>query len=175
MYGIVQQAGGSARIYSEPDVGTTFTAFLPATDRAPARPVRPADTATLGGQETILLVEDEAALRELARRLLTGAGYRVISASSGAEALEAAERHEQPIELLLTDVIMPQMHGQELAVEIARRRPSTKVLFMSGFAEPFLGSRGQLQEGVTVIEKPFSATTLLAKVRQTLGARVTVA
>ncbi len=168
VYGILQQAGGSARIYSEPGIGTTLTALLPATDRSPATASRPADTGGLGGDETILLVEDEAPLRELTRRLLEGGGYRVIAAADGAAALEAAARHDGPIDLLLTDVIMPHMNGPELARRLTRTRADTRVLFTSGFAEPFLDSQEPL-EGVMLVEKPYSGTSLLGKVMQALG------
>ena len=123
IYGIVQQAGGRAQIYSEPDVGTTFTVLLPATDQAtsPSRATQRFSRAA--GQETILLVEDEQALREVTRRILAGAGYRVIVAENGLEALQAAGGHEGPIDLLLSDVMMPQMSGPQLAGSCAQCVP----------------------------------------------------
>jgi len=168
VYGIVQQAGGRARIYSESGVGTTFTALLPATDRTPSRTTQRIDPAQLQGEATILVVEDEEALREVTRRILAGGGYRVIVAANGAEALTAAAEEAEPIDLLLSDVIMPQMHGPQLAEQIQRLRPSIAVMFMSGFAQPILDSGGHLEAGVTLIEKPFSGPTLLAKVSQVL-------
>jgi len=168
VYGIVQQAGGHSQIYSEQGVGTTFTVLLPATEqptnaaRAPARPA--SDTAS----GTILLVEDEDALRAVACRLLERAGYEVIVAPSSAEALVAAADHPHPIDLLLTDVIMPTMPGPQLAERMRRQRPGLRVLFMSGFAQPILDSSKTLDEGVDLIEKPFSAETLLARVGQAI-------
>jgi PAS domain S-box-containing protein len=168
IYGIVQQAGGRAEIRSESGVGTTATVLLPATDGTPSRTAKQIGAAQLRGEATILLVEDEDALREVTRRILAGTGYRVITAANGDEALAAAEEQAEPIDLLLTDVVMPQMHGPHLAERIQRVRPSIRVMFMSGFAQPILESGGHLDTGVTLIEKPFSGPTLLAKVSQVL-------
>ncbi len=166
VYGIVKQAGGRSQIYSEPDVGTTFTVLLPATGQtaSPAEP--PSDSPVRRGEETILLVEDEPALREVTRRILHGAGYQVIVAENGPEALQAADRHTGQIDLLLSDVIMPQMPGPELARQLLAQRPTLRVLLMSGFAQPILDSGGHLDAGMTLIEKPFSGPSLLAKVAQ---------
>jgi PAS domain S-box-containing protein len=168
VYGIVQQAGGHAQVYSEPGVGTTFTALLPVTDRPVPRAARAIDGEQPRGEETVLLVEDEEALREVTRRILAAGGYRVISAANGPQALEVAAAHEGPIDLLLTDVIMPQMPGPQLAEHVQQRLPSVRVLFMSGFAQPILDSTEQLGDGVPLIEKPFSGQVLLAKVNQVL-------
>jgi two-component system cell cycle sensor histidine kinase/response regulator CckA len=168
VYGIVQQAGGRAQIYSEPGVGTTFTALFPATEQTSVRPEpRPALT-EVKGEETVLLVEDEDALRKVVQRILAGGGYKVIVASNGPEALGAAESHDGPIDLLLTDVIMPQMPGPQLAEQIQKVRPTTQVLFMSGFAKPILDSTDKLKDGMSLIEKPFSGLALLAKIDQVL-------
>jgi two-component system, cell cycle sensor histidine kinase and response regulator CckA len=168
VYGIVQQAGGHSQIYSEAGVGTTFTVLLPATDQA-SLPVEPAtDSPVRHGEETILLVEDEDALREVTRRILTGAGYRVILAENGVDALRVVDEHEGQIDLLLSDVIMPQMPGPQLAKQLLARQPSLRVLLMSGFAQPILDSGGHLDAGMEFIEKPFSGPGLLAKVAQTL-------
>jgi PAS domain S-box-containing protein len=168
VYGIVQQAGGHSQIYSEAGVGTTFTLLLPATDQA-SLPVEPAtDSPAMHGEETILLVEDENALREVTRRILTGAGYRVILAENGVDALRVVDEHEGQIDLLLSDVIMPQMPGPQLAKQLLARQPSLRVLLMSGFAQPILDSGGHLDAGMEFIEKPFSGPGLLAKVAQTL-------
>jgi PAS domain S-box-containing protein len=168
VYGIVQQAGGHAQIYSEAGVGTTFTVLLPATDQA-SLPVEPAtDSPVRHGEETILLVEDEDALREVTRRILTGAGYRVMLAENGVDALRVVDEHEGQIDLLLSDVIMPQMPGPQLAKQLLARQPSLRVLLMSGFAQPILDSGGHLDAGMEFIEKPFSGPGLLAKVAQTL-------
>jgi two-component system, cell cycle sensor histidine kinase and response regulator CckA len=168
IYGIVQQAGGRAQIHSESGVGTTATVLLPATDGTPSRTAKQIGAAQLREEATILLVEDEDALREVTRRILVGTGYRVITAANGDEALAAAAEQAEPIDLLLTDVVMPQMHGPHLAEQIQRVRPSIRVMFMSGFAQPILESGGHLDTGVTLVEKPFSGPTLLAKVSQVL-------
>jgi two-component system, cell cycle sensor histidine kinase and response regulator CckA len=168
VYGIVQQAGGRSQIYSEPDVGTTFTVLLPATDRSTSPAARQDEAPAPRGEATILLVEDEQALREVTRRILAGAGYRVIVAANGPEALAAADGHAGPIDLLLSDVIMPQMPGPQLVERLLARRPSAHVLLMSGFAQPILDSGGHLDAGTTLIEKPFTGPALLAKVAQIL-------
>jgi two-component system cell cycle sensor histidine kinase/response regulator CckA len=168
VYGIVQQAGGRVQLYSEPGMGTTASVLLPATEGAPSRTAQQLGPAQLGGEATILLVEDEDALREVVRRILAGNGYRVITAANGEEALAAAAEQAEQIDLLLTDVVMPQMHGPDLAEQIQRVRPSIKVMVMSGFAQPILDSGGRLDAGVTLVEKPFSGPTLLAKVSQVL-------
>lgn len=166
VYGIVKQAGGRSQIYSETNVGTTFTVLLPATVQ-PASPAEPpSDSPVRRGEETILLVEDEPALREVTRRILRGAGYQVILAENGPEALQAADQHTGQIDLLLSDVIMPQMPGPELARQLLAQRPSIRVLLMSGFAQPVLDSGGHLDTGITLIEKPFTGPSLLAKIAQ---------
>jgi PAS domain S-box-containing protein len=166
VYGIVQQAGGRAQIYSEPDVGTTFTVLLPATEQLGA-PIEPrADSPVRRGNETILLVEDEQALREVTRRILTGAGYQVIVAENGPAALQAASQHSSQIDLLLSDVVMPQMPGPQMAKQLLEREPSLRVLLMSGFAQPILDAGGHLDAGMAFIEKPFTGPGLLAKVAQ---------
>jgi two-component system, cell cycle sensor histidine kinase and response regulator CckA len=166
VYGIVKQAGGRSQIYSEPDVGTTFTVLLPATDQADVLVPPPSDSPVRRGEETILLVEDEPALREVTRRILQGAGYRVILAENGIEALQAAELHTGQIDLLLSDVIMPRLAGPQLARQLLEQRPTVRVLLMSGFAQPILDSGGHLDDGMTLIEKPFSGPSLLAKIAQ---------
>jgi PAS domain S-box-containing protein len=170
VYGIVQQAEGHVQIYSEPGIGTTITALLPVTDREPAHhEQRPEGEQQARGRETVLVVEDEDALREVTRRILAAAGYEVIVAADGPRALEAATAHEGPIDLLLTDVIMPLMPGPQLAERVQRTLPSVRVLFMSGFAQPILDSGEHLKNGVQLVEKPFSGRTLLAKVDEVLG------
>ncbi len=168
VYGIIQQAGGRSQIYSEPNVGTTFTVLLPATDQG-TTPAEPAgESPVRRGEETILLVEDERALREVTRRILAGAGYQVIVAENGPEALRVADMHEGQIDLLLSDVIMPQLPGPQLARQLLERRPTVGVLLMSGFAQPILDAGGHLDAGMTLIEKPFSGPGLLAKIAQVI-------
>jgi PAS domain S-box-containing protein len=168
VYGIVQQAGGYAQIYSEPGVGTTFTALLPVTDREGATAAGESNGTQPGREATILLVEDEQPLREVTRRILAGGGHQVIAAANGPEALRALADHAGPIDLLLTDVIMPEMPGTQLAEQVLRELPSVRVLFMSGFAQPILDSKELLQREVPLVEKPFSGKALLAKVDQVL-------
>jgi PAS domain S-box-containing protein len=166
VYGIIQQAGGSPQIYSEPDVGTTITVVLPATgERYSASASEPPRLVHSKGG-TILLVEDEDALREVTRRILAQGGYDVISVARGDRALASAAAHDGPIDLLLSDVVMPQMAGPELARRLQAARPETGVLLMSGFAQPILDSGGHLDEGVILIEKPFAGPALLEKVLQ---------
>jgi PAS domain S-box-containing protein len=174
VYGIVKQAGGRPQIYSEPGVGTTITVLLPATEQAGASAEPRVDAPARRGAETILLVEDEQALREVTRRILIAAGYDVLLATDGLDALEVAEAHAGQIDMLLSDVIMPQLNGPHLAERLLARQPSLRVLLMSGFAQPILDSGGHLADGVALIEKPFSGAALLAKVAQILerpGAR----
>ena len=168
VYGIIQQAGGRAQIYSEHGIGTTFTVLLPATDQRASSAGREDAAPVRRGEETILLVEDEQALREVTRRILVAAGYRVLTAANGQEALAAAAAHDGPIDLLLSDVVMPQMPGPQLAERLLTERPSVGVLLMSGFAQPILDAGGHLEAGIALIEKPFSGPALLAKVAQVL-------
>ena len=167
VYGIVSQAGGEVSIASSPGLGTTVTVLLPSSpgevSTGTASPV-----ATAGRGETLLVVEDEAALRDVAGRILSGAGYRVLAAECGAAALDLARRHDGPIDLLLSDVVMPGMLGKELAERLTGARPATRVLYMSGYAQPVLHSQGTLEPGVALLEKPFTADDLLAAVRRRL-------
>ncbi|MET8151845.1 ATP-binding protein [Actinoplanes sp. NPDC049668] len=167
-YGIVTQAGGAVSLTSEPVLGTTVTVLLPAgageQEVAPA----PEPVLTAGHGETLLVVEDEAALRDVAGRILSGAGYQVLSAEGGAEALELAALHDGAIDLLVSDVVMPGMLGKELAERLAHVRPDTRVLYMSGYAQPVLASQGTLDPGVALLEKPFTAADLLGAVRRRL-------
>jgi nitrogen-specific signal transduction histidine kinase/CheY-like chemotaxis protein len=169
VYGILQQADGHIRIYSEPGGGTTFSITLPATTQA-ARPEAPENTYQRSPSgETVLVVEDEAALREVTRRILARNGYQVITAASGPEALEIARNYQGEIHLLVTDVVMPHMLGKEVAEQVLLIKPETEVLYMSGYARPVLASQGRLEPGVALVEKPFSEADLLAKAGQVLN------
>ncbi|GID94571.1 hypothetical protein Adi01nite_39830 [Amorphoplanes digitatis] len=172
VYGIIAAADGHVRIYSENGIGTTITLVLPATDaegEAEAQAAVDAPAAeTAAPQETILLVEDEAALREAASRILKRAGYQVLVADGGAGALRMAEQHQDPIHLLLTDVIMPNMMGNEVAARLEALRPGIPVLYMSGYAQPVLTENGTLPPGVSIIEKPFTRSDLLERVHARL-------
>ena len=168
VYGIIQQAGGWSQIYSEPGIGTTVTVLLPATEQAIAAAGQPAATPARRCEETILLVEDEDALREVTRRILIAAGYDVIVAADGLEALQVAEAHGAPIDMLLSDVVMPHLNGPHLAERLLAQHPGIRVLLMSGFAQPILESGGHLGAGIALIEKPFAGPALLAKVADIL-------
>jgi DNA-binding response OmpR family regulator len=170
VYGIVKQSGGYIWVYSEPGKGTTFKIYLPRVAEAaetPALVAVPAES-TEPGSETILLVEDEANLRYLARQYLEKQGYRVIEAADGAVAMQIAVAHEGVIHLLLTDVIMPGMNGRELAQRISEIRPNVKILYMSGYTENVIGHNGTLDAGVRLLQKPFTLRDLKSRVREVL-------
>jgi len=173
VYGIVKQSGGYIYVYSEPGLGSSFKVYLPRVlEGAEAPPPRPA-AGRLHGTETVLVVEDEDGVRALARQVLEKHGYTVLAARSGVEALAMAEncaRIRHPIHLLLTDVVMQQMSGRQLAEEIERRFPGIKVLFMSGYTNDAVLQRGVLAEGSAFLQKPFSTEALVGKVRELLDA-----
>jgi CheY-like chemotaxis protein len=169
IYGIVTQARGYVRLYSERGFGTGVTVMLPATTEQ-AAPVRAEDGGDLAGHgEVVLVVEDEDGIREVARRILERRGYEVLTASGGTEALELVGARDAPIDLVITDVIMPRMMGPELAREIAALRPSTRIIYMSGYAQPLVGSDQGVPGDTILIEKPFTEHALLVKVREALG------
>jgi hypothetical protein len=170
VYGIMTQAGGTVHIYSEPDYGTTITLLLPSTDAVAEAADEPTDTGiTLDGRgATVLVAEDEPALREVTERILDRGGYHVLTAASGAEALQLLRNHTGPIDLLLTDVIMPGMLGKDLADAVKAAQPGIKVVFMSGYAQPVLTSHGTLPPNVHLLEKPFTGTELLQALHQQL-------
>ena len=171
VFGIVKQSEGNVWVYSEPQRGTTFKIYLPRVDEVVEdQPAQEAETAA-GGSETILLVEDSDSLRELGREILEEHGYKVIEASSGAAALEALARHTGSLDLILTDLVMSGMSGRELADQVTRLRPGTKVIFMSGYTDDALGHHGVLETGTAFVEKPFTIDGLLRKVRDVLDSQ----
>ncbi|MEV0562388.1 PAS domain S-box protein [Dactylosporangium sp. NPDC050588] len=164
VYGIVVQAAGAIAINSDPGNGTTISVMLPVTDQLPEPAPAPGPMSVdRGAGQTVLLVEDEDALREVTRRILTRNGYKVITAANGAEALALVAEATQ-LDLLLTDVIMPEMVGKELAERVRALRSDVRVLFMSGYAQPVLASQGTLDPSVTLVAKPFTEAELLAEV-----------
>jgi PAS domain S-box-containing protein len=172
LYGVVKQNGGFINVYSEPGVGTTFTIYLPRHQgqarfgavEAPARPTQP-------GHETILVVEDEPGILRVAKRMLEEQGYRVLTASTPGEGLRLAAEHPERIHLLLTDVVLPEMNGRDLAKSLLAQHPHLKRLFMSGYTANVIAHQGVLAEGVNFIQKPFSSEGLARAVRAALDAK----
>ncbi len=170
MYGIVKQSGGYIWAYSEPGQGTSFKIYLPefagpATELPPLpAPVSPR------GAERILIVEDEGAVRRMAGRALAAQGYAVLEAENGADALEVLARADGPVNLVLTDVVMPILNGRELAERLAAERPQLRVLFMSGYTDDDVVRRGLLDPGAPFLQKPFVPADLARKVREVLDA-----
>ena len=170
VYGIVHQTGGRIVVRSAPGQGATFDLYFPATDEArePApAPPQAAPRATNG--QTVLVVEDRDDVRRLTCKLLRGYGYLVLEAAGGEEALRIANGHAGGIHLLLTDVVMPGLSGSELATALSLRRPETRVLYMSGYADDSIVRRGVLEPGVALLAKPFTPDGLLRKVSEVLG------
>jgi PAS domain S-box-containing protein len=163
VFGIVKQAGGDIQVYSEPGIGTTCAILLPATDQVLTVAQSPGVPRALRGTETVLVVEDEDALREVTRRILSRNGYAVLTSENGPEAIALLRTYEGVIDLLLTDVIMPQMPGKETAERVQKVRPGLPVLYMSGYAQPVFGLT--LGKDICFLEKPFSEKMLLDKVR----------
>jgi PAS domain S-box-containing protein len=162
VYGIVTKAGGSINVYSEPDLGTTFRVYFPAVPAGTATPAVVAGTAPApGAGRVVLVVDDEPELGEAVVRILRAGGYRTLSADGGVQALAIGA---QDCDLLLTDIIMPEMSGRQLAAKFQQRRPGLPVLYMSGYSDGLVGKDGLLEDDVAFIEKPFTATQLLSRV-----------
>jgi PAS domain S-box-containing protein len=169
VYGILTQADASIQISSQLGTGTTFTITLPVTDEAAASAAEPAPFDWEPHGETVLVVEDEDDLREATKRIFACAGYHVIAAASGPEAIEIARTHDGPIHLLVTDIVMPHMLGTEAAKRIRAIKPGAAVLYMSGYAWPVHASQGRLDPDVALVEKPFSDADLLVQAGQALS------
>jgi CheY-like chemotaxis protein len=170
VYGVVKQSNGHIQVYSERGIGTTIKVYLPAAegpvDALARGPSESTDRIVRG--ETLLLIEDEPLVRELAYEILTGQGYQVLDAGSGAEALRICESHPEPIQLVVTDVIMPGMNGREVYERMAQLRPGLKVLYMSGYTQSAIVHRGVLEPGTAFVQKPFTIPGFLDRVRETL-------
>ena len=164
VYGAVEQNNGHITVYSQPGRGTTFKIYFPRVDEAPAAISTGPEPALRKGTETILLVEDDESLRELTTTLLAGAGYRVLPANNGPSALALSQQYPHRIHLLLTDVVMPEMNGPDLASQVKAGRPELNVLYMSGYAGKLLSHHGMLESETTFLPKPFTKLDLLTKV-----------
>jgi two-component system, cell cycle sensor histidine kinase and response regulator CckA len=169
VYGIVRQSGGWIDVRSEADAGTAFSVYLPRIDSRPIPELKEASAPSVGGGETILVVEDQEAVRSLTTAELKQYGYHVIEASNGEEAIAAANQLSGQIHLLLTDVILPGMNGKEVSERLKGLRPDVKVLFMSGYTADVIAHRGVLDRGTALLRKPFSPEELAAKVRDALA------
>ena len=176
VYGIVKQSGGYVWVYSEVGIGSTFKVYLPSVDAPAELALSQTRQPARRGSETVLLVEDEDGVRALMRQVLHKHGYNVLESRHGGEALLMCERHQAQIDLLLTDVVLEQMSGRELAERLLKVRPEMKVLYVSGYADDAIVHHGVLTEGVAFLQKPFTTESLARKVRYVLdGPRTTVA
>src|SRR5882762_1005801 len=169
--GIVQQSGGFIWVYSEPNHGTCFKIYLPRVDE-PVSETASAAAETTRGTETVLVVEDVAAVRAVTRRMLERYGYSVLEAADGEAAIRLAAKFGQPIHLLITDVVMPNLGGRDLAAVFEKTYPDTKVLFMSGYTDDAIVRHGILQEDIAYLQKPFTPESLARKVRAVLDANL---
>jgi nitrogen-specific signal transduction histidine kinase/ActR/RegA family two-component response regulator len=173
VYGIVQQSGGHIWVYSEPGQGTTFKIYLPRVDE-PVETIAQPQSKDDRGTETILLVEDEQAVRELIREILELKGYTVLEAGSADEAIGICDAHDRPIDLVITDVIMPGMNGTVLAGHLRSRLPHAKIIYMSGYTDAGIVDSGLLASGHAFLQKPIIADSLARKVREVLESEATV-
>jgi CheY-like chemotaxis protein len=169
VYGFIKQSGGHIEVSSEVGRGTTFRIYLPRSMDATRPAARAAESRVRAtGTETVLLAEDEEAVRRLASRVLQSSGYTVLEAKNGEEAVAISEQHEGAIDLLVTDLVMPRMSGRQLAAAMSLARPSMRVLFMSGYTEQVLRRPDTPEPSVAFLQKPFSPSDLARKVREVL-------
>jgi two-component system cell cycle sensor histidine kinase/response regulator CckA len=167
-YGIVKQSEGFIWVYSEPGLGTTFKIYLPRVHRASEVERPPVIPSSPGGRETVLVVEDEAAVRASTTEFLIGRGYTVLTAENGVDALQVSRNYSGPVQLMITDVVMPKMSGPQLAIQLAAERPGMKTLFVSGYAENTVLRHGNVDVTARFLSKPFSLSTLANKIREVL-------
>lgn len=171
VYGIVKQSGGYVWVYSEPGHGTTFKVYLPRIEGKAAPLGKPqAVPGSLRGTDTVLLVEDDLAVRTVTRQMLQRQGYTVLEAADVESAVAFTLNHEGPIDVLLTDVVMPGMNGRELGKRLTAKRPAMKVLYMSGYTEDTVVRHGLLEPGIAYLQKPFTPDSLALKLRELLEA-----
>ncbi len=169
VHGIVEQLGGHIFVYSEPGCGTNFKIYLPRAEEGLTEPSRAADEGPATGTETLLVVEDDGAVRRSVKRILERAGYTVLTARGGQDALRLVRDRDGAIQLLLTDVVMPGLSGNEVATQIQKLRPGIRILFTSGYPDDAIAHHGVLEAGKRIISKPFSARALRRMVRQVLN------
>ena len=170
VYGIVSQTAGMVELHSKEGVGTTVTILLPSVASAVTKPALREQSAEVTPVETILVVEDEELVLDVATRILTQHGYRVLAARSGEEASALLDGRQGIVHLLLTDVVMPGETGKEIAARVSRLRPEIRVLYMSGYPESVIASQGVIEPGIALVSKPFKSMDLLAHVRSALDA-----
>ncbi len=169
VYGIVKRAHGYIKVYSEENVGTTFKIYLPAVDQSPAKSSSEEVSVREGkGKETILVVEDETPIRQAIRRVLEKRGYKVLEAKNGVHALSVTKNYSEKIHLLITDVIMPELSGRDLAERLLKERPDMNVLYISGYDGHVIDFHGFLYQGALLLQKPFTRSVLLEKVKQAI-------
>jgi CheY-like chemotaxis protein len=173
VYGIVKQSSGYIWVYSEPQRGTTFKIYLPrlVADEIGATTAEHPAVVPESGSETVLLAEDEPAVRSLARRILERYGYTVLEARDGKDALRVAEHYRQPIQLLVTDMMMPELSGRDVWTALSAKRSDLRVLYMSGYTNDDMMRRGFLDAGAAFLQKPFTETDLARAARTVLDAR----
>ena len=169
-YGIIKQSGGSMNVFTELGGGSAFTIYLPRVEEpAEVADIEVTPVESVYGSETVLVAEDDGAVRDIMYRILQSNGYSVLKAASGEEALKISEKHEAPIHLLVSDVILPYISGPTLAKRLTAARPELKVLFMSGYADDRVVRQGVMEPGLAFLLKPFTADILARKVREVLG------
>jgi CheY-like chemotaxis protein len=169
VYGFIKQSGGHINVYSEPGLGSTFKMYLPEVEALPtSRELPPNSEKMPHGNETILLAEDDNAVRSLTRRVLQTFGYTVLEAAHGSEALRLAEKYAGPVHLLVSDLVMPEMGGRQLAERVVALKPDIKVLYLSGYTADAVVRHGVLESEIAFLQKPFTPSVLARKVREVL-------